>query len=270
VKDYYAILGLDPDASTASIKVAYRRLALENHPDRVLHLDKEAQTQAAARMSDLNEAYSVLSDNRQRREYDSKYVAPSVPQVDGATPTVADAIDEVLKSTPTPTPTRPKPRPGADVLSNVVRQFADQTRKELVNQKSFTWKDQRMEGFDWALNSSFWLASYWTALRGFPTADRAAAKKFTNYANLAINQHKSWLKANYFLLLLPFQRLVDAEAVVNECQRFTQNPGLPTLQGIRALVVLFDVSRGQSKIVGPRVQDKLFLHLLQTLRLSRT
>lgn len=266
VKDYYLILGLDADASLESIKLAYRRLALENHPDRVLHLSKEEQAQASERMADLNEAYSVLSDTRQRREYDSKYVA--VPSEDG-TPSMAEAMEEALKAAG-PAVTRPRARPAADVMSNVVRQFAQQIRKDLVNQKSFTWRDQRFEGFDWALNCPFLLASYWVALRGFPTADRAALQKYSNYATLAIDKHKSWLKANYFLLLCPFQRLVDAEAVVAQCQRITQSSGQPTLQGTRTLVVLFDVARGQSRVVGPRTQDKRFAHLLQTLRLSRT
>lgn len=266
VKDFYLILGLDPDASLESIKLAYRRLALEFHPDRVLHLSKEEQAQASARMADLNEAYSVLSDTRQRREYDSKYVA--VPSEEGA-PSMAEAMEEALKAAG-PAVTRPRARPAADVLSSVVRQFAQQIRRDLLSQKSFTWKEQRFEGFEWALNCPFFLASYWVALRGFPTADRAALQKYSNYANLAIDKHKSWLKANYFLLLCPFQRLVDAEAVVGQCQRFTQTVGQSTLQGTRTLIVLFDVARGQSKVVGPRVQDKRFLHLLQTLRLSRT
>jgi hypothetical protein len=266
VKDYYLILGLDPDASLESIKLAYRRLALEFHPDRVLHLPKEEQEQASSRMTDLNEAYSVLSDTRQRREYDSKYVSASAAE---AAPSMAEAMEEALKAAG-PAVTRPRAKPGADVMSSVVRQFAQQIRKDLLTQKSFTWKEKKFEGFEWALNCSFLLASYWVALRGFPIADRAALQKYANYANLAIDKHKSWLKANYFLLLCPFQRLVDAEAVVGQAQRFTQTVGQSTLQSTRSLVVLFDVARGQSKVVGPRFHDKRFAHLLQTLRLSRT
>jgi curved DNA-binding protein CbpA len=268
VKDYYAILGLDSDASLESIKIAYRRLALENHPDRVMHLDKEAQAVAAARMSDLNEAYSVLSDARQRREYDSKYLAQAAPAGEGAPTTVVEAVEEMMRTTPQPA--RPRGRPGVDVLSNVVRQFSQQVRKDLLNQKTFGWREERFEGFEWALKASFWSASYWTALRGFPNADRAAAQKFTNYANLAIAKHKSWLKSDYFLLLFPFQRITDAEHVVGQCQALIQTVEKSKLRGIHTLVVLFDVSRGQSRVCGPRPQDKRFQHLIQTLRLSRS
>ena len=107
MKDFYLILGLDADASLESIKLAYRRLALEFHPDRVLHLGKEEQAQSSSRMADLNEAYSVLSDTRQRREYDSKYVA--VPSEEGA-PSMAEAMEEALKAAG-PAVTRPRARP---------------------------------------------------------------------------------------------------------------------------------------------------------------
>jgi DnaJ-class molecular chaperone len=64
-KDYYTILGLAKDASSKKIKEAYRKLALQYHPDR------NHDPSAASKMKDLNEAYAVLSDPRKRKEYDS-------------------------------------------------------------------------------------------------------------------------------------------------------------------------------------------------------
>ncbi|MBX3602261.1 MAG: J domain-containing protein [Rubrivivax sp.] len=63
-KDYYQALGVARDASAEDIKKAYRRLARKYHPD----VSKEAD--AAARMSDVNEAYAVLSDAERRAAYD--------------------------------------------------------------------------------------------------------------------------------------------------------------------------------------------------------
>jgi curved DNA-binding protein len=63
--DYYSRLGVGPQASTRQIKAAYRRLALEHHPDR--NRDNPA---AAEIMKQLNEAYAVLSNPVKRREYD--------------------------------------------------------------------------------------------------------------------------------------------------------------------------------------------------------
>lgn len=64
-KDYYQALGVARDASAEDIKKAYRRLARKYHPD----VSKEAD--AAARMSEVNEAYAVLSDAERRAAYDA-------------------------------------------------------------------------------------------------------------------------------------------------------------------------------------------------------
>ncbi|HVZ59210.1 MAG TPA: DnaJ domain-containing protein, partial [Terriglobales bacterium] len=59
--DCYAILGLDPGASTESIKIAYRRLARDNHPDLIASRDAETLAAASERMAEINQAYAVLS-----------------------------------------------------------------------------------------------------------------------------------------------------------------------------------------------------------------
>jgi molecular chaperone DnaJ len=63
--DYYQILGVTPNESTDVIKKAYRRLAIQCHPDKNPN-NPAAQT----RFQQLSEAYSVLSDPRKRLEYD--------------------------------------------------------------------------------------------------------------------------------------------------------------------------------------------------------
>ena len=63
-EDYYAILGLGPDADPPAIKQAYRRLARLHHPD----LHPSAESHAA--MLRINEAHEVLSDPQRRKAYD--------------------------------------------------------------------------------------------------------------------------------------------------------------------------------------------------------
>lgn len=64
--DYYQILGVDRKSSQKEIKEAYRKLALNYHPDR--NKDNPAAT---ARMKEINESYAALSDPEKRRRYDA-------------------------------------------------------------------------------------------------------------------------------------------------------------------------------------------------------
>ena len=64
--DYYDILGVGKDASQDEIKKAYRKQAVEWHPDKHKD-DKEA---AEKRFKEINEAYQILSDAEKRRAYD--------------------------------------------------------------------------------------------------------------------------------------------------------------------------------------------------------
>ena len=65
-KDFYAILGVPKDADEAAIKKAYRKLARKHHPDR-----NAGDTAAEQKFKDVGEAHAVLSDPKQRQEYDA-------------------------------------------------------------------------------------------------------------------------------------------------------------------------------------------------------
>jgi molecular chaperone DnaJ len=65
-KDFYKSLGVASDASETEIKKAYRKLAKDLHPDK-----NPGDAAAELRFKEVSEAYSVLSDASQRKEYDA-------------------------------------------------------------------------------------------------------------------------------------------------------------------------------------------------------
>ena len=63
MKDYYQILGIEKSASKDEVKKAFRKLATKYHPDK--------KTGDEAKFKEISEAYSVLSDDKKRAEYDA-------------------------------------------------------------------------------------------------------------------------------------------------------------------------------------------------------
>src|SRR5438132_826990 len=63
-RDYYDVLGVEKGAGKDEIKSAYRKLALQYHPDR------NKSPEATERFKEISEAYAILSDDEKRNQYD--------------------------------------------------------------------------------------------------------------------------------------------------------------------------------------------------------
>ena len=64
-RDYYEVLGIGRDASKDAIKKAYRKLAVQFHPDK-----NPGNKEAEAKFKEAAEAYAVLNDEQKRARYD--------------------------------------------------------------------------------------------------------------------------------------------------------------------------------------------------------
>jgi len=76
MKNYYLLMGVEREATGEEIKKAYRKLAMEYHPDR-----NRENPDCEERLKEINEAYMVLGDEGKRRQYDLFMQQPFSRQV---------------------------------------------------------------------------------------------------------------------------------------------------------------------------------------------
>ena len=91
-KDYYGILGLPRNASDAEIKKAYRKLAMQYHPDRNPGKEKWANE----KFKEINEAYGVLGDPQKRKQYDQFGTVGEIGDV-FSSPFTRTTFEEMMK-----------------------------------------------------------------------------------------------------------------------------------------------------------------------------
>jgi DnaJ-class molecular chaperone len=91
-KDYYAILSVPRDASDAEIKKAYRKLAMQYHPDRNPGKEKWANE----KFKEINEAYAVLGDPQKKKQYDQFGTVGNIGDIFGS-PFTTTTFEEMMK-----------------------------------------------------------------------------------------------------------------------------------------------------------------------------
>jgi curved DNA-binding protein len=91
-KDYYRLLGVPREASDDDIKKAYRKLAMEFHPDRNPGKEKWANE----KFKEINEAYGVLGNQDKRKQYDQFGTTGDASDVFGNQAT-SDIFEDVMK-----------------------------------------------------------------------------------------------------------------------------------------------------------------------------
>ena len=88
-KDYYQILGVERSASADDIRKAYRKLAMQHHPDR-----NPGNKQAEDKFKEINEAYQVLGDSKEKRaRYDQLEVRIPTGNSAAARPAISTGVN---------------------------------------------------------------------------------------------------------------------------------------------------------------------------------
>src|SRR5207244_6330516 len=122
-RDYYEVLGVARQASPEELKRAFRKIAMDSHPDR--NPDDAA---AAVRFKEASEAYAVLSDPDRRRSYDlfgHSAVGAGGPAVDFSDMPFADIFDTFFGGGFGARARRERSNRGDDLRSDLTVTFAD-------------------------------------------------------------------------------------------------------------------------------------------------
>jgi DnaJ-class molecular chaperone len=91
-KDYYRTLDVPENASDGEIKKAYRKLAMQYHPDR----NPENEKWANEKFKEINEAYGVLGDPQKRKQYDQFGTVGNIGDV-FSSPFTTTTFQEMMK-----------------------------------------------------------------------------------------------------------------------------------------------------------------------------
>ncbi|OFW37424.1 MAG: hypothetical protein A3J28_12275 [Acidobacteria bacterium RIFCSPLOWO2_12_FULL_60_22] len=266
VKDYYAALGVSPEATQSEIKKAYRALAQRYHPDRVSAGKEDdlggvlERTYAFERMIEINEAIAVLSDKKLRAAYDEKRTAPSKP-APAAEPAPAEWE---MPAQPTPTPTSAAAR--NPVLDQTVRQDFLGKLKALIAQQAKL-REEQEKPWLWSFQGKTWGANHWVSLRSFPVLNPSVAREIVTQVEAVVSKRRSGWKNNFFVFILAFQSLSEGETVLKICRTYCNREENSTNRNLVNLIAL-DLSHRRSVLCGKRATDPTLDQILFLLNAS--
>ena len=268
LKDYYAALGVSPDATATEIKKAYRLLAQQHHPDRVSAGDDNelgvalAHQYAVERMVEINAAYAVLSDKKRRAAYDELRAAPSKP----AAPAEPASTTWEMPAEPTATPAS---TPSNSLLGKTVSQDFLQKLKTMIAQGGATanLKEEPEKPWLWSFQGKTWGGNYSVSLRLCPTLNPNVARESVSQVQTMVSKRRSSWKSNFFLFVLAFQSLSEGETVLKVLRAFCNSEDNSSRRNLINIVVL-DLNHRRSVLCGKRTNDEAIGPVLAALAVS--
>jgi hypothetical protein len=108
IPDYYTLLGVAPDASSAEITGAFQQVVTQYHPD-LFAGNPSVRWDAELFMAEVTAAYDVLSDRARRQQYDLQRLELTDWQQAVTIPLYAEAADDTATWTTLPQPEQPIP-----------------------------------------------------------------------------------------------------------------------------------------------------------------
>ena len=261
VKDYYALLGVPPDATPGVIKKAYRSLVQRYHPDHV-QLQDDADF-AYQRMIEINEAFAVLSDSKQRADHDLQRTAAEKKSSQAS---VTPAVWETMTSAPTTDVRTPASNPDLD--KTVAQDFL-QKLKTVVGQQgaALHLREEREKNWLWSYLGKTWGRNYWVSLRLCPTLSPGKVREVLVPLQALISKRRSGWKGSSFVFVLAFHSLIEGEKALKMCRAFC-NREENSSRSNHVNIVVLDLKHHRSVLCGKRSNDLKLSAILWVLAAS--
>jgi hypothetical protein len=247
-KNYYEVLGVEPDSDSAAIKKAYRALVQRYHPDR-LH-DRQEITNASERMIEINEAFAVLADSKRRAEFDRETTALKTPP---KPPEPAEEDWDIPIATPKEAP--PAAKRNTAVERSVAQEFLDKLKAQLLSEMAGAkFKEEGDPGWKWSLVGKTWGAGYWIGVRQVSLLNPNSAKEMLGQLQAVAAKRRSGWKNSLFIAVFAFDSLQEGEVVLKLCRGFANREENNTPRN-RINVVVLDLNQRRLVLCGKKTSD---------------
>ena len=245
-KDFYASLGLNPDATPEAIKKTYRKLAQKFHPDHYHNRSEEERARANDRMVEITEAFRILSNPTERAAYDQKRAEEQARLQTHAAAARASAVRTHTSS-----------KLGRDISQDFLGKLFAQLRS---GHDGVQWKEQQSQSRDWmrSLHFSNVSASFFLQFYKTQQATPSLARQFVRNAETFVESRKSLWRNTYYIFVLAFENVASPDEVMATCNRFTRLGKSGLWAQWRAVIVLLDTLKTRSVFCGrPMPVDSL-------------
>lgn len=270
IKDYYYLLGLPRGAPLSDIKLAYRRLAAQYHPDKVAGMSPDVQQEATAKMMELNEAIAIFTDPERRAEYDQaveliperkpKPPRPAKPATHpGQAPAPEAARQPAREKAAVPSPAPPpqprvepppptpapvpaaSPEPNSPPRGMLAEEYVRKL-KTVLKKLPLKWYEANLRGWQWALAGGGWRRSILVAHRHLETLSLLSFRTLQAGLEALLQERQRALRPTVVVALVSYDRLMDAKPVQQQLQAVVADER-GWLKNVRILVVLYDGQR---------------------------
>jgi len=213
---YYEILAVSMHSSIEEVRKAYHKRANECHPDRVRNLDPEIQALAERKMTIINEAYNVLTDQARRQEYDQWLLANADIKVDPTGMVIRADVAAAAEAAAQPGMST------EDLIAKLEAAINAVKNQILTLDKTIRWKESAQEGFDVSLEGMRKIERFFIYISTVDTLNLADVQNLAANAPDIVSSKHFLLHKKFSLFLVLYLEDDDDDQIRSIVRNFNQ------------------------------------------------